>query len=83
MRVVPIHAFRKCSICGIPSDSNHDSPRECLRAIDQEVRQLTRRVHALTRQRVLILGTWIKDAKISALTESDHQQVAAAGGGGA
>jgi hypothetical protein len=75
MPVAQIHAFRKCSICGLPSDSTpHDSPRECLRAIDLEVRQLTRRVHSLTRQRVRILADWLKDMKISTLTESDDQR---------
>ena len=72
MWVVPIHAFRKCSICGIPSDSHHDSPRECLRAIDLELRQLTRRIHTLTRQRGVVLANWLNDAKVSAVTEEQQ-----------
>jgi hypothetical protein len=82
MPVAQIHAFRKCSICGLPSNSTtHDSPRECLRAIDLEGRQLIRRVHSLTRQRVRILADWLKDMKISTLAESDDQRAVQPEGG--
>jgi hypothetical protein len=60
MSVMPFASRALCPRCGLSADRPHDTERECIRAIDAEMRVVLNRSRALTRKRGVLLHDWLK-----------------------
>jgi hypothetical protein len=60
MSVTPFACHSFCPRCGLSADRTHDTERECIRAIDAEMRVVLDRGRALTRKRGTLLHAWLE-----------------------
>jgi hypothetical protein len=59
IKVVKFEPPGRCAKCGLTCDGPHETPRDCLRAIDAEIRPLLQHYRTLTRKRVVVLASWL------------------------
>jgi hypothetical protein len=55
-----MHAMNTCTVCGIPRNLPHKTLDECLRAVNAELRTVTRRATQLLHQRSDIVQQSLK-----------------------
>jgi len=57
--VIHLRPVSQCPRCGIAMTTQHATERECIRAIDAEMRLLMRRTHQLHKQREFLARDWL------------------------